>query len=179
VPVRTVRQTSDVLPVTPWLCRTSTARPPLRRGVVKTWWSGDSRHLAVAMACSLALGACGRPIPVPASAPQPDEAFVRVPYPPPPARVEQLPARPKQESVWLDGQWLWDGERWTWSPGGWVAPPRGGVFARWELRLNADGRLEFAQATWRDAAGHELPPASVLAEAIGQGASPGPSARCQ
>jgi hypothetical protein len=124
--------------------------------------------VAAAMASTLALGACHSSFPQPATGPQPENAFVTVPYPPPAARVEALPKRPSREAVWVDGQWSWDGTRWTWVPGAWVVPPPEGRFARWELRLLRDGQLLFARASWRDRSGRELPPVRVLAIAMGR-----------
>jgi hypothetical protein len=110
--------------------------------------------------------ACHASLPQPATAPQPENAFVEVPYPPPPAHVEILPERPAGSPVvWVDGQWAWDGANWAWDDGGWVRPPNDGRYAAWALRLEADGRLEFAPASWRDKAGKELPPAQVLVPA--------------
>lgn len=51
----------------------------------------------------------------------PSKPGVIVPYPPPPARVEILPAAPSDPScLWLDGQWQWSAEGWLWEPGAWV-----------------------------------------------------------
>jgi hypothetical protein len=110
--------------------------------------------------------ACHASLPQPATAPQPENAFIEVPYPPPPARVEIVVPRPAaSQVVWLDGQWTWDGANWSWEDGGWALPPKGGRYAIWALRLERDGRLEFAPASWRDDAGKELSPAQVLAPA--------------
>lgn len=118
-------------------------------------------------------------LPQPASAPQPQNAYVTVPYPPPAARVETLPKRPRLDAVWIDGQWSWDGQRWQWVAGAWVLPPPGGRFARWSIVLLRDGQLLFAPASWRDASGRELPPARVLATAVGEEQSGTMRGRCQ
>jgi hypothetical protein len=131
----------------------------------------------MSVACALAVGACRASLPQPAGAPQPDNAFVDVPYPPPPARVEAIPPRPRADALWIDGQWSWGGDQWDWWPGGWVAPVAGARFARWELRLQADGRLKFAAPSWRDPSGRELPAPPLLAVAQGEGASETP-VRC-
>jgi hypothetical protein len=122
---------------------------------------------AVSLVC-LVMCACRASLPQPASAPQPDNAFVEVPYPPPAAHVERLPARPSSEALWVDGQWSWAGGEWAWVPGAWVAPSPGSRFARWQLRLEADGQLKFAGSSWRDASGHETAPPRVLATALGE-----------
>ncbi len=112
--------------------------------------------------------ACRASLPQPAAAPQPDHAFVDVPYPPPAARVERIPGRPSSDALWIDGQWSWDGEQWAWEPGAWVAPAPESRFARWQLRLDADGRLKFAGPSWRDASGRETAPPRILAVAAGE-----------
>lgn len=122
----------------------------------------------VAVASAVAVCACGSSLPQPATAPQPPNAFVTVPYPPPAARVETLPARPSPEAVWTDGQWAWDGTRWQWTAGAWVLAPPGGRFAPWAFELEHDGRLMFAPASWRDRSGRALPPPRVLAVAVGE-----------
>ena len=59
---------------------------------------------------------------------QPTSALARVPYPPPPARVESVPPRPSTKATWIDGEWTWRGKRWLWVRGRWVEPPKGAVF---------------------------------------------------
>jgi hypothetical protein len=116
---------------------------------------------AVASSCSAVLAQPVRMAP-------PDAAYVRVPYPPPPAHVETVPRRPDKPSVWIDGQWAWDGLEYRWVSGGWVTPPPSGVrFSAWNVRIRADGSFEFAAAAWRDGSGHELPPPAVLEPAVG------------
>ncbi len=132
----------------------------------------------VCRACLL-VSACGGSIPEPAIAPQPDAAFVEVPYPPPAARVETMPARPAGDTSWVDGQWSWEGEHWTWLAGAWVIPPAGGRFAPWALRLGPDGHLTFAAASWRDAEGRALPPPRVVAPAITEGYGSALPVRCR
>jgi hypothetical protein len=123
---------------------------------------------AVLVMAAVTASACGGGLPRPETAPQPQTAFVEVPYPPPAARVETVPPRPERGGVWVDGQWSWDGARWDWTPGGWVLPARDARFARWALQLLPDGRLRFAPAAWRDKAGRELTPPPVLAPAVGE-----------
>jgi hypothetical protein len=124
------------------------------------------------------LAACRAALPQPPSAPQPESAFVDVPYPPPAARVETVPARPSPDALWIDGQWSWGVDEWVWSPGGWVVAPRGDGFAPWQVRLERDGRLTFAAASWRDASGRELPPARFLVRASGEATGGSSSGRC-
>ncbi len=135
------------------------------RGVL--WLRAMRRAGVFCLLLALAVpAACRASLPQPATAPQPESAFVEVPYPPPPAHVEIVVPRPAgSQVVWLDGQWTWDGANWAWEDGGWAVPPAGGRYAVWALHLEKDGRLEFAPASWRDGAGNELPPARVLATA--------------
>jgi hypothetical protein len=133
----------------------------------------------VVASCALGLAACRAALPQPPGAAQPESAFFDVPYPPPAAHVETVPAKPSGEASWIDGQWSWGGDEWVWSPGGWVAAPRGAGFARWQLRLERGGRLQFAGPSWRDAAGRELPPARFLARAQGDMARESSSEPCR
>lgn len=55
--------------------------------------------------------------------------------PPPPARVEVVPA-PRYGYVWAPGYWAWDGYRYFWVAGRWVGERPGYLYApgRWEPR---------------------------------------------
>ncbi len=126
------------------------------------------RRLAVAYCASLALAAaalaCGaRHTPEPAYVGHPPRALVAVPYPPPPARVEFVPARPGADAAWVDGEWLWQGRRYAWRPGRWVRPPTSASFAPWVTVRDATGTLHLAQGRWRDAKGAEVPDPPILA----------------
>ena len=120
---------------------------------------------AAATAATLAAFACGPPhLPAPPLTGQPTSALVEVPYPPPPARVEQIPARPRQaDAVWIDGEWSWRTRRWTWKAGRWVMPPRQARFSPWTTVRNRMGTLFFAGGTWRDPAGVEISEPEPLA----------------
>ncbi|MDP9034430.1 MAG: hypothetical protein M3O50_06455, partial [Myxococcota bacterium] len=109
--------------------------------------------------------ACGGSLPVPPYARQSESALTPVGYPPPPARVEFLPARPSKQSVWVDGEWAWRGRRWSWRPGRWVVPPEGARFSPWVLVRGEDGALYFASGAWRDAKGGALREPAALAVA--------------
>jgi hypothetical protein len=89
-------------------------------------------------------------------APQPSSSLESVDQPPPPARVEIVPARPSGQAVWVDGEWLWRRGRWAWLTGRWVAPPPGAVFSAWVFTRGEDGRLWYAPGAWRDARGAVL-----------------------
>lgn len=113
--------------------------------------------LALASLVSL-VSACASSLPTPVLGTHPPgcAAFVEVPHPPPPARVEMIPERPRDDAVWVDGEWVWRGRRWEWDPGGWVIPPEGGVFAPWVLVRRDDGSLYHARSRWFDREGKPL-----------------------
>jgi hypothetical protein len=116
--------------------------------------------------CVLALAACGpTALPAPPYAPQPSSALERVPFPPPPARVETVPARPSTNATWIDGEWTWRGKRWLWIRGRWVVAPTGARYSPWALVRAPDGTLWEARGAWRDARGDELDPPRPLAVA--------------
>lgn len=109
------------------------------------------------MALSLA-PACSASLPKPPSGRVPDDAWIDVPYPPPPARVEVIPKEKSPDDVWVDGQWDWDGKDWRWIAGAWVTPPKGAYFTRWAAGRRPDGQLMFARGTWRTADGRPFDP---------------------
>jgi len=106
-------------------------------------------------------GAVSRPAPT--FVPQPRTAYVTVPYPPPPARVEIAPQSPREGAVWLGGEWDFRFRRWIWTYGRWVVPPSGGKYARWSLRRDDKGEMHFAPGSWRDAVGARLESPDPLA----------------
>ncbi|MGA2447563.1 MAG: hypothetical protein ABTD50_02675 [Polyangiaceae bacterium] len=117
------------------------------------------------LAVLLALVACASTTPHPAYVPQPTGALVEVERPPPPPRVEVLPARPAARSVWIDGEWTWRRGRWAWLVGRWVEPPPGARFSPWAFVRAPNGTLYFAPGAWRDTRGSvvEAPAALALA----------------
>ncbi len=46
-----------------------------------------------------------------------EEVVTRPPAPPP--RVEERPAPPYENSVWVPGHWDWNGQEYVWIPGYW------------------------------------------------------------
>ncbi len=46
-----------------------------------------------------------------------EEVVTRPPAPPP--RVEERPAPPYSNSVWVSGHWDWNGQEYVWIPGYW------------------------------------------------------------
>lgn len=120
----------------------------------------DVRSIA-ARSCAIAVAflACGHALPHPKLAPQPQDLFFEVPYPPPPPHAELVSPRPNKAAVWIDGEWTWVGSRWTWQAGGWAETPPGAVkYAPWELRRTPEGRLIFAPGTWLSARDTPIPP---------------------
>ena len=116
-----------------------------------------SRISAAALAGALALlPACSSSLPRPPGGVIPSTETIEVPYPPPPARVETIPAKKTTGQVWLDGQWEWDGKAWKWHDGAWATPPANAYFTPWTTKRRADGQLLFTRAEWRDKAGHPL-----------------------
>lgn len=119
------------------------------------------RVRAVVIACALSIFSCGSAIPVPEYGNPSSDLLEEVPYPPPPARVELLPAPPNDRSVWIDGEWSWNGRRWAWVEGRWVMPPSGYRFTPWVVVRRRDGSFLYSPGFWRNPSGQiidGLPP---------------------
>jgi hypothetical protein len=112
---------------------------------------------------ALALTACSSSLPHPTYERQPQSALVEVAFPPPPARPEIIPDPPRDDAVWIDGEWAWRGRRWAWRSGRWVVPPAGCAFSPWTMVRRDDGVLFFAPGTWRDAKGDAVDAPKPLA----------------
>lgn len=136
---------------------------------------------------AVAVFACGAPkLPAPPYVSQPTSALAEVPYPPPPARIEAVPRRPKSNAVWIDGEWIWQTRRWAWKPGRWIVPPTGARFAAWTTVRGRTGALYFASGRWRDASGAEVaepeplaiagPAPAAVVTPEGESVVPGPNA---
>ena len=94
----------------------------------------------------LPLVGCGSRHPeAPRGAHPPSDAVV-VPYPPPPAKVEEVPAQPGANCVWTDGYWEFT-DRWEWQDGAWVVAPAHCRLAPVELRRQ-QGQLWHARPRW-------------------------------
>ncbi len=80
----------------------------------------------VLVGCS-SLSACGSSSFAVPRYPHPEGAPAEaVGFPPPPAQIEHLDAKPPAPGcLWADGQWVWAAQRWDWRPGGWIRPPEG------------------------------------------------------
>lgn len=96
------------------------------------------------------LAGCGHEWPSPALIAHPASALRRVPYPPPPARVELVPDEPEEGAVWVDGNWVWRGRRWVWRFGQWVEPVAGVRWAPNVTARNATAVLYYAEGEWLD-----------------------------
>jgi hypothetical protein len=101
----------------------------------------------------LAVLACSPSTRLAAHGPHPPHAqeFVRVPYPPPPARAEEIAYRYENERcVWVDGHYRFEAKRWTWKDGRWVYPPDGCYYApslmAWSK--SKDPRLYYTPPRW-------------------------------
>ncbi|MCL2776886.1 MAG: YXWGXW repeat-containing protein [Polyangiaceae bacterium] len=116
---------------------------------------------------AIATAACDpKRLPQPEFAAQTTQALARVPYNPPPARVEIIPAQPSHSgAVWIDGEWSWQGRRWAWKRGRWVMPPANAKFAPWTTVRDASGMLLMAPGAWRDRVGNEVSEPAPLAVA--------------
>jgi hypothetical protein len=121
------------------------------------WWFFASSALAVAIAC-------GSSVPTPQYTAQPTSALSPVPYPPPPARVETIPKQPRNEAVWIDGEWVWQTRRWAWRKGRWIVPPAGAKFAPWTTVRDKSGTLYAAVGVWRNANGDEVQEPEPIAQ---------------
>ncbi|MEJ7728896.1 MAG: hypothetical protein WKG00_06750 [Polyangiaceae bacterium] len=131
--------------------------------------SGSPRRAAVGalvLLAWLAAGtACTGALPRPPFVSHPTTALVKVPFPPPPARVEHVPEQPQDGAVWIDGEWTWQGRLWAWTYGRWVVAPTGARYSPWTTVRDRAATLYFAAGVWRDAAGRPLRAPKPLAVA--------------
>ena len=110
------------------------------------------RALASYSVALLALFACSpttRLVPMGAH-PVHVQEFIAVPYPPPPAEVEELTYRNvRDECAWVDGYYGWQGH-WVWHHGGWVVPQLGCYYAPAVVAWSKAGepRLYFTPPRW-------------------------------
>lgn len=111
--------------------------------------------------------ACGRRrLPSPVYVQHASSALAAVPFPPPAARAEFVPAKPDVEGVvWVDGEWLWQGRGWVWRSGRWVLPPPGARFAPWTSTRDPRGTFYVASSVWIGPRGEPIPDPRPLAVA--------------
>ncbi len=96
--------------------------------------------------------------------PQPEQAkAVSVDFPPPPAKIEEIPLshRAHNRCVWRDGFWDWTGRRWEWQVGHAVLSPEGCYFAQAKLEWGTDS-LSFQRPAWYPDAAEPKPPKVCL-----------------
>lgn len=120
----------------------------MRRAYSRAVMRGAALFLGVTTATMVAL-ACGSKVDVPQYTGQPTEALAPVPYPPPPARAENIPDSPSKGAVWIDGEWVWQTRRYAWRKGRWIMPPSGAKFAPWTTVRDKTGNLYIASGVWR------------------------------
>src|SRR5581483_6479705 len=123
-------------------------------------------HAAIGVAAALVTACGGSSLPatdLAIPAPLKFGEAIEVPFPPPPARVEFIPEKPRSGAVWVDGEWSWTGRRWAWNYGHWVLPPPLSTYAPWRTARTTDGALLFAPGTWYDARGNEIAEPALLA----------------
>jgi hypothetical protein len=125
-----------------------------------------SRAALAALAAGL-VAACapGHP-PGPPHAANVTSNYNEVPYPPPPARIELIPARPDDHALWTDGEWRYRGRRWRWVRGSWSDVPPGAKFAHWASTIRADGAFLYAPGQWFDASGKAMPAPKSLVRGV-------------
>jgi len=121
--------------------------------------------VAPCVALALALIRCSTSLPHPAYVAQPTSALVEASRVPPPSRVEMVPPRPDDRSVWIDGEWTWRRGRWSWLVGRWVLAPSGARFSPWAFVRAPDGTLWVAAGTWRNVNGAPVEAPRALAVA--------------
>lgn len=113
--------------------------------------------VALAVIGGVALGCGHRRLPAPRYVAQTTAALRPVPFPPPPARAEWVPAAPREDdAVWVDGEWIWQGRRWAWRPGRWVLPPTNASYAPWTSVRDARGNVYVAEGRWQDSRGRAV-----------------------
>ena len=114
--------------------------------------------------CAFA-AACATPLLVTApSGPPPAKAQpISVAFPPPPAKIEEIPLSHGSSNpcVWRDGYWDWTGRRWEWQAGRAVLPAAGCLFAQPKLSWSTDS-LSFYRPAWYPDPAHTPPPKSCV-----------------
>ncbi len=110
-----------------------------------------SRSALLALAAAALLAACGAPrLSTVPSGPQPANAQpVRVDFPPPSAKIEEIGLSPRSGNpcVWRDGFWDWTGRRWEWQAGRAVLPAAGCRYAEAKLVWTSES-LSFYRPAW-------------------------------
>ena len=97
--------------------------------------------------------ACGGGTQLVPSGPHPPhvQEFVEVPFPPPPAQIEELPeALDDPNCAWVSGEYRFRDRHWVWEPGRWVVPPEGCYHAAPVVAWSKTGeaRLYYSPSGW-------------------------------
>lgn len=116
-----------------------------------------------AVALPVGLAACGEGLPHPPYSPQATTALEPIDVPPPPGRVELIPARPPGADAWVDGEWIPSRGRWYWLLGRWVRTPPGATYSPWAIVRANDGTPLYAPGVWKDSRGLRISPPPALA----------------
>jgi hypothetical protein len=125
---------------------------------------------ALWVAASGLVVACGASTPLVPRGPHPPhvQEFVAVPYPPPPAQVEEIPSNHRNERcAWVDGHYRWEGRGFSWQAGRWVLPPGGCYYAPPVVAWSKGGepRLYLTPSRWyKDGAAQLMEAAAGCAE---------------
>lgn len=118
--------------------------------------------LLFVFASSLSLAGCGANFPEPNTTVHANTAYIEVPYLPPAALVEVAGEPPSDACVWYDGHWVWRGDKYVWKRGGWAKVSENIAYAPWKTLVLDDGRIMFAEGTWYDDSGREVPAPKVV-----------------
>jgi hypothetical protein len=116
-------------------------------------------HVARILMTLLVAAACAPRVPTPVAGLHSGDEPAIVPYPPPAAIVEWVPARPAREALWLDGHWEWTGTGYAWQGGRWEAPPApGAYYAPATTVRRPNGQLFYFTGRWHLADGTPVLP---------------------
>lgn len=110
---------------------------------MNAWTSG---LLALVAAC----GGGTQLVPSGAHPPHVQE-FVEVPFPPPPAQIEEIPEELEDTScAWVSGEYRFRDRHWVWEPGSWVVAPAGCYHAPAQVGWSKAGepRLYYTPSAW-------------------------------
>jgi hypothetical protein len=114
-----------------------------------------------AVVAVVAVAACGASVPLVPKGPHPPhvQEFVPVAFPPPPAKVEEIPNGVDDDRcAWVDGYYAWVGRHWEWRAGRWVVPPNDCYYAPPVAKWSKSGEPElyFTPPRWYRSNASEL-----------------------